>query len=282
MILADLQKNIVERLGKVNVDSPLAESKLILSHLLNCSFGSLMMRLDETVDSKFVDQVDLIIQERLTDRPIQYILGSTEFFGIDIEVGEGVLIPRPETEILVEKALQLYPNSQGDILELCTGSGAIVLALQAELTTVCDIYTVEIDDASFAFAKKNIDRYQGKFPERPINLRQGDLFAPVKGQQFSMIVTNPPYVTDAEFAEMEPVVTEYEPKLALTADDNGLAVIRKIAAEAPNYLTDDGILICEMGSSQGTVAKAIFEGTFSDVSIIQDYTNRDRFILAKK
>lgn len=282
MKIGELIKSITFRLQEAGIQSPDAEARLIVSSLLHFDFSELIIKSDEVVESDITEKVSGIVEERLTNRPIQYILGETEFFGVNLKVGEGVLIPRPETEVLVEKVLELY-SGNGDVLDLCTGSGAIPLALQAEMKSSCEIYGVDISDDALFYAKKNREQYATKFPERPVRILEGDLFEPVpKGKKFAVITTNPPYVTEDEYSVLPQNVKHFEPKLALTADNEGLAIIQRIAEFAPSYLLDDGFLICEIGWQQGEAAKMIFAKYFRTAEVVKDYTGRDRFILAYK
>ena len=281
MKIGELLKFVSSRLSEANIQSPEAEAKLIVSHVLKLGFTDLIIKANKSVSADDRHKVERIVEERLTHRPIQYILGETEFFGLNLKVGEGVLIPRPETEVLVEKVLNLYPG-KGDILDLCTGSGAIPLALQAELNTECDIYAVDISDEALFYANENQKQYADKFSNRPVHILKGDLFAPIgSDQKFAVITSNPPYVTEDEYAELPHNVKHHEPKLALTAENEGLAIIEQIAKEASNYLVDGGFVICEMGWQQGDDAKAIFAKYFRFAEVIKDYTGRDRFILAR-
>lgn len=280
MNVGELLKIVSSKFSEANIQSPEAEAKLTVSHVLKLGFTDLIIKANEFVSDDEIVEVERIVEERLTNRPIQYILGETEFFGLNLKVGEGVLIPRPETEVLVEKVLNLYPG-KGDILDLCTGSGAIPLALQAELKVECDIYAVDISDDALSYANENQKQFADQFPNRPVHILKGDLFSPInEDQKFVVITSNPPYVTEDEYAELPHNVKQHEPKLALTAENDGLAIIERIAKEAPNYLQDGGFVICEMGWQQGDPAKKIFEKYFRSAEVVKDYTGRDRFILA--
>lgn len=282
MKIGELLKFVITKLSEANTQSPEAEAKLIVSHVLKLGFTDLIIKANETVSVDDIEDILQIVEERLTNRPIQYILGETEFFGLNLKVGEGVLIPRPETEVLVEKVLNVYLG-KGDILDLCTGSGAIPLALQAELSSNCDIYAVDISDDALFYANENQKQFAEKFPNRPVHILKGDLFSPInEDQKFAVITSNPPYVTEDEYAELPHNVKHHEPKLALTAENEGLAIIERIAKEAPNHLLDGGFVICEMGWQQGEAAKKIFGKYFTSAEVIKDYTGRDRFILACK
>lgn len=283
MKISELLKSITFRLDAGSIQSPDMEARLIVSHVLCLEFSDLILMAGSLIDTDKLALVDKIVAERLTDRPIQYILGEADFFGLVLKVGEGVLIPRPETEVLVEKVLNLYPKSGGDILDLCTGSGAIPLALQSEIPTSCSIYGVDISDEALFYANRNCELQKGQFTDRPVHVLKGDLFEPIRtDQKFAVITSNPPYVTEEEYSELPANVKSFEPKLALTAENEGLAIIERIAKESPNYLLDGGFVICEMGWRQGEDALELFQPYFNSAEIMKDYTGRDRFILAFK
>jgi len=280
MNLRKQHAKLTQIFSDAKISSPEVESKLLLCHLLNIQFSNFALLQDHEINNQELEQITRCTQERLTGRPIQYIIGNTEFYGIELFVSEAVLIPRPETEVLVHTILNRIKPQSGNILDLCTGSGAIALALQAELTYPCKITAVDLSPAAIKQCRKNIDRYKADFPERPITLLEGDLFKPVSGEKFKIIVSNPPYVSEDEYDVLEKNVKEFEPKMALTAPDRGLEILKRIAKEAPHYLEADGTIMCEMGFWQGEEVRSTFEEVFQHVEIIKDYTGRDRFVLA--
>lgn len=265
---------------EAKISSPEVEAKLLLCHILDIPFPNFMLHQDREISDQELNRIDSDSKERLTGRPIQYIIGNTEFYGIELYVSEAVLIPRPETEVLVHTILNRIKPECGNILDLCTGSGAIALALQAELNYPCQITAVDLSPEAIKQCQQNIDRYKADFPNRPITLLEGDLFGPIQNQKFKIIVSNPPYVTEEEYDELEKNVKDFEPKMALTAPDRGLEIIKRIANEAPNYLEEGGVVMCEMGFWQGEEVKEYFAKLFLNVEIINDYTGRDRFVLA--
>ena len=264
---------------ETKITSPEMEAKLLLCHLLNIQFSNFVLYQSRLITDQELEQISLCTEERLTGRPIQYIIGNTEFYGIELQVSEAVLIPRPETEVLVHTILNRIKPQTGNILDLCTGSGAIALALQAELNHPCQITAVDLSPEAIKQCQQNIDRYKGDFPDRPITLLEGDLFSPVPDQKFKIIVSNPPYVTEEEYSQLEKNVKDFEPKMALTAPDQGLEILKRIAEQAPNYLESDGVIMCEMGFWQGEEVKKCFELHFNNVEIVKDYTGRNRFVL---
>mgnify|MGYP002642164115 CR=1 FL=1 len=218
-----------------------------------------------------------LLLRRVGGEPLQYVMGSAEFYGLELAVGPGVLAPRPETERLVDFALEMTPG-EGAMCDLCTGSGAIALALAHERGHPERVWATDISSIALEYARSNAARLG-----LPIHLVQGDLFTPLpEGQRFALITANPPYVTPAEYDDLPPEVRDYEPKLALWADDAGLAVLRRIATESAPWLAPGAWVLCEIGSEQGEAARGIFAAAgFVGIEIRQDYTQRDRVVVAR-
>ena len=222
-------------------------------------------------DSEFASR----IERRIKGEPLQYILGTVPFHDIQLYVGRGVLIPRPETEQLVELALSLsIPD--GPICDLCTGSGAIALAMASKLRHV-SITGVDISPEALAWAQRN----KNALKLDNISFLEGDLYEPLpENEKYALISANPPYVTSKEYDELERVVKDYEPKLALEAGDDGLSVIRRIVAGAKRHLLPGGTLIMEIGENQGDAVNDILVKERLDAEIKTDYSGRQRFALA--
>lgn len=222
-------------------------------------------------------QFEVLVSRRLAGEPLQYVLGSTEFYGLELRVAPGVLIPRPETERLVDFALEHYTS--GEICDLCTGSGAIVLALAHELGIPEQCFGTDISGTALEFARQNALR----LGLGDVHLLEGDLFRPIPaGHRFGLITANPPYVSAGDCTELPTEVRDWEPRTALHAEEQGLSVIRRIAEESPDYLLPDGWLLCEIGSEQGCQAVEIFaKNAYRQVHVRRDYSNRDRVLLAQ-
>ena len=214
--------------------------------------------------------------------PFQYAVGSTEFYCVELLVGPGVLIPRPETEMLVEKALRLLEAAPAGtpVLDLCTGSGAIPLAMAAERPDL-DYTAVDLSPEALVWARRNAARLK---PPR-LRLLQGDLFAPLKEEdrsRFALVTANPPYVSPAEYAVLDSEIKEHEPRMALEAAEGGLAVARRILDEARAFMASGASLLMEMGETQGEAlrARALADG-YAEVRVLRDLAGRDRFLLAR-
>lgn len=218
------------------------------------------------------------IRRRCDGEPFQYIVGTAAFYNIELSVGPGVLVPRPETELLVEQALEFLshavPGSR--VLDLCTGSGAIALAMAHERRDL-DFTGIDLSEKALEWALLNRQRLKIS------NCRflAGDLFAPLQTQrQFTMVTANPPYVSSAEYQNLESVVKEYEPRMALEAAENGLAMEYQIIAQAPQYLQPGGCLLLEIGNTQGgEVRDRLIAHGYQSVRILPDLSGQDRIAL---
>ncbi|MDY0177091.1 MAG: peptide chain release factor N(5)-glutamine methyltransferase [Lentisphaeria bacterium] len=219
-----------------------------------------------------------MLRRRKLGEPLQYILGNTDFHDINVQVGPGVLIPRPETELLVELALQLYPG-EGDILDLCTGSGAIALALAHKLPH-CQCMASDISPAALHWACINTRSLNLK----NVRLLESDLFEQLpSGSKFSLITANPPYVSNSEYQQLPKLIKEHEPALALQAGKLGLDLITRIINQAPSFMHPDAYLIMEIGSSQGEELRNILmQAKWRDPRIAPDLAGLDRFVIAKR
>ena len=218
-----------------------------------------------------------LLERRLAGEPLQYILGDLDFHCVNLLVGPGVLIPRPETEQLVDFALELYPGT-GAICDLCTGSGAIALALAASLSQVA-VTGVDLSPEALVWARRNGERLA--LPN--VQFVLGDLFAPLPAAaRFAMITANPPYVTEEDYEHLDAVVRDYEPRVALVASECGLAVIGRIADGARRRLVPGGWLLCEIGEEQGgEVGDILSTYDYIDVAIRRDYAGKDRVAVAR-
>jgi release factor glutamine methyltransferase len=217
-----------------------------------------------------------LLRRRLSGEPLQYVMGSAEFYGLELQVGAGVLIPRPETERLVDFALAAW-RTGGAVCDLCTGSGAIALALAREQPAIPAVYATDLSPTALNYARRNAARLG-----LSVTFVQGDLFAPLPPEpRFQLVTANPPYVSPEAYAELPAEVSAHEPRLALWAAEGGLAIVRRIAQESPPHLVPGGMVLCEIGCEQGLAAAAAFSAAgFGPVDVRQDYTQRDRVVVA--
>jgi HemK-related putative methylase/protein-(glutamine-N5) methyltransferase, release factor-specific len=214
-------------------------------------------------------RAEAFAKERATHKPLQYVLGNTEFYGKKLEVKEGVLIPRPETELLTEEVIKLAEGKT--VLDLCTGSGAIAIAVKLE--TSCTVTASDVSDVAIEVAKRNAELNGVE-----IEIIKSDLFNDITGK-FDIIVSNPPYIPTADVAGLMSEVKDYEPLLALDGGADGLDIIRRIAEDAKTRLNDGGILLLEIGIGQADAVTALLSG-YADVTVMNDYDNIPRIVKA--
>jgi release factor glutamine methyltransferase len=216
------------------------------------------------------------IKERKTGMPLQQVLGYTEFFGLKIEVNSDVLIPRFETELLVDEVVKYIRNKtecyRGRILDLCTGSGAIAIALKKQLGDYAGVTATDISQKALVTAARN-----AAYNKANIEFLQGDLFEPLKGRDFQVIVCNPPYIPTADIASLQTEVKDFEPLTALDGGVDGLDYYRRIAAEFNDYLAENGIMFFECGMGQSQEIVKMFNKYRT--KIVADYSGIDRIVI---
>lgn len=267
------------------IESPRAAAEILLAHALRTDRVHLYMHHDQPLDKPELALFKTLIQRRLQGEPVAYIVGSKGFWTLDLEVTPAVLIPRPETERLVEAALDwLAARSSGepaDVLDLGTGSGAIVLAI-ASAATGHRLYAADLSPEAVAVARRNA-RAAGA-AER-VRFFVGDwLCALRRGPVFDLIVSNPPYIASGEWPRLQSEIVRYEPRLALDGDKDGLRCFRAIVAAAHQHLKPNGALMLEIGCDQreavGRIAEA--SGAYTAGACLTDYGGRDRVVTLLK
>ena len=220
--------------------------------------------------------LDYYRKEREAGVPHVYICGKMVFFDLEISVTPVCLIPRLETELLVEAVLSRLPE-KGSLLDLCTGSGAIGLAIKSQKPDL-EVYLSDISSEAVELAKKNAEKNHLE-----VNISCGDFLAPFVKGQFDAIVCNPPYITQEEFKELDSLVKDHEPQIALTDGGDGLTFYRLLAKEAFFYLKSSGILCLEIGKDQGKDVSELFSNElWKDVVVKKDYSGHDRFVFLTK
>ncbi len=258
------------------------EVELLFTDILNCDRPSLYLDKDISLDKAQSCFVSDALKRRAKGEPIQYILGKAEFMGLKFIVAPDVLIPRPETEILVEKTIEITRSGRTavkSILDVGTGSGCIAISLAKNLPGV-EITAVDICEKAIKIAGENAVLNNVK-----INFLKSDLFDnyELKANGYEIIVSNPPYIPDTEINALQPEI-KYEPRLALEGGRDGLGFYRRIIKSAHLYLKENGLLIMEIGFNQKEDVKNIFKlsGYFEIIEEVKDYNNLDRVVIAKK
>ena len=257
------------------------EAELVLTHVLNCNRLSLYLNKDMNLDRDKSALLSLILKRRILGEPVQYILGETEFMGLKFKVDNRALIPRPETEILVEQALAQLKQMgivSPKLLDLGTGSGCIAISI-AKAFSRADVWASDISTVALQLAVEN-----ASLNNVVIKFIQGDLFdtREFDNEKFDLIISNPPYVSTEEFNSLAKEIS-FEPELALKAGIDGLDFYRRIISQAAAYLNDRGLLIFEVGANQAYFVKQMFEKEgFGQITLVKDYNNIERTIMAKK
>lgn len=260
------------------------ESELLFCEILDCDRMSLYQNRFLYLDKDKSSAISLVLKRRLCGEPIQYILGKTEFMGLELKVTPEVFIPRLETEILVETvidyAYRLSPMACR-ILELGTGSGCIAISL-AKYLSGFNITATDISQAALNIAKENakINNVMDKITFLKSNLFES---LAIYDMRYAICVCNPPYIPTQEIEELQPEI-RYEPRVALDGGKDGLDFYRWIIKEAPRFLKKGGFLIMEMGFGQGGAIKNIFQkpGVFEIIEVVKDYNNIERIIVSRK
>lgn len=272
---------------KNNVAEPRASAEVLLAHVLSQDRLFLYLNYDRPMEAPELSAYRACIKRRLAGEPSQYITGTQEFWSLPLRVSPEVLIPRPETEVLVETVLdfvrhELDPETTSPIMDLGTGSGAIAVALARELPEV-ELVAVDVSMPALKLARNNAHLNQ---VDRKIHFLCSDMFSSFSPdwQRFTVVVTNPPYVSHAEFAELPPEIRDYEPRHALDGGPEGLTAIRRIIKEAPAVLCQKGALVMEMGADQAETVSALVKASqhYESYRIIKDYSGIDRVLLAIK
>lgn len=287
------------------------ESEIILIHALKTD-RTVLYRDNPTLTEKNTKDIGEILRRRAKREPLQYIIGFVEFHGLKIKVGQGVLIPRPETELLAEEAIKAVQHSvsSGDsprrafsvqrkskdselqtsnselrILDLCTGSGCLALAIAKHFPDA-EVYGTDISKDAIRYANENASLNN----IRNVTFLKGSLFEPLKQIMFSdvqsfkfdVIVSNPPYIRSDDMPNLQPEINKWEPRNALDGGEDGLSYYRAILSEAPKYLMLNGVIFLEIGEGQAAeVSEIAMQNCFRNISVIKDYSGIERIITAR-
>ena len=273
-------------LSHMGVEGARLDAEVLLSKVVGGGREKLYLNYDMSLEASDINLFQHLLQRRARREPISYITGQREFWSLDFFVTPVVLVPRPETELLVEVALalmgQLDKHSRFKILDLGTGSGAIAVSFAKERSNA-EIWATDLSSEALDIARANVARHGLK---KAIHFLQGDLFEPVEGRQafFHMVISNPPYVRRRELQNLPPEVRDWEPQLALDGGLDGLDLHRRIIQEGHLYLADGGFIALEIGPDMGDEVSRLFAsvGCYSEGSVYQDYAGRDRVVVARK
>ncbi|NVM22488.1 MAG: peptide chain release factor N(5)-glutamine methyltransferase [Desulfobacterales bacterium] len=268
-----------------HIEEPRADAEILLAHTLSTQRINLYLDYDRPLEPKELEGFKGLIRRRLQREPVAYIVGKKGFRSLNLKVTPDVLIPRPETETLVEAALAIIPVGPSAepmrILDLGTGSGAVILALASERAGHI-FYAVDRSENALAVARDNARKYG---IEHSITFLQGHWFEAVhdRERRFHLIVSNPPYISHSDFDRLAPEILQYEPREALDGGPEGLDAIRLIIKKAGDYIIPGGWLVFEIGHDQrASVEKLIAaSGAYTDFRVLKDYSGLDRVVRAR-
>lgn len=279
-----------QRLRSLEILTPELDAQVILARSLGQDRSWLFAHHDEVIDDESLERFVDLIARRTGYEPVAYLVGCKEFYGLAFAVDQRVLIPRPETELLVDIVLDhidvrsdnLPLGHRLTIADIGTGSGAIAIAVAVNAPDV-DVYATDVSSDALEIARLNI---KGLDKRCQVSLLQGDLLEPLANkvdlQRVDIIVANLPYITLGDYEELQRDVRDYEPQLALTAGPEGLDTIEHLLKQAPNYIKPSGVILLEIGSDQGEAVVMLAQKLIPQASSIrlrQDYNGRDRIVM---
>lgn len=282
MKIRDIIKNSMDQISGIS-STPMLDSELMVAKALGRDRLYVIIHMDDELGEELADKIQAMVEERKSGRPLQYITGHQEFMGLDFYVSEGVLIPRPDTEVLVEKVMEFAKEFDSPrILDIGCGSGAISVSL-AKYVDSSRVWSVDISKKALEIGKRNA-RSNGV--EDRIEFWESDLFRKFEGEdiEFEIIVSNPPYIRRADIQELHVQVKDYEPKGALDGGVDGLDFYRKIVDQGRKYLVSGGYMAFEVGHDQAEDVAMIMENSssFENISVYKDLPGIDRVVIGKK
>ena len=278
--VVDLLRWTAEYLGGKGFHNARLNGELLLAGVLGMERLGLYLQFDRPLTAAELADFKARLQRRVKREPLQYIEGVAHFRHLVLRVDGRVLIPRPETEQLVQQVLDWAAARPGlHALDVGTGSGAIALSLASE-GSFARVVATDLEEGALQVARANHDALA---PAQAVEFRRGDGYAPVAHERFDGIVSNPPYIADSEREALDAEVRDWEPQAALFAGADGMTVIRRLVAEAPGMLRPHGLLALEVGAGQGGAVAALVRdtGAFHPPRVVADYAGRDRMVTAE-
>ena len=278
MKLNELRKTLREMLEPCSAEDCAFEADCIIADLLGCTNSALRLLSQTELGKSTVEKATEYANRRLLHEPLQYILGKWEFYGREFYVGDGVLIPRPETELLIDTVIAELNNKPNAVCyDLCSGSGCIGITVAKEMRD-SRVYMLEKSEKAYGFLEKNISLNGASNCKAVI----GDIFeASPFSEKADIILSNPPYICSDVIPTLQAEVRK-EPLMALDGGTDGLMFYQRIAAYWAEHLKPDGMIAVEIGEDQGESVKNIFKEKFNDVRVIKDFSGNDRVVVAKE
>ena len=284
MNIKEVLVNTEKYFKKNDIDNPRLDAEVLLAELLDMERIKLYVNFDYPLNDEEISQYRKMIKKRAKHIPVAYITGHKEFMSLDFFVNQNVLLPRPETEILVEYLIDYFQEKDMErvnIVEVGTGSGAIMVSLGHYLENA-KILGVEIEPGAIEVTRKNIDKYS---LGDSLKVTQGDLLKPLIKREISnvdLLVSNPPYISEDEMDNLPPEVKK-EPEKALYGGREGIDIYKDLIPQSKKVLKDKGMIALEIGYTQADAVKKILqENNFKNIEVRKDYADKDRFIIAYK
>lgn len=261
-----------EFLKKHHLKKPRLTAEILLAHFLNMKRIELYMHFDRPLQEEELALYRKALKRAALGEPIEYILGEVEFYHVKIKVTPDVLIPRQETEILLDLVCKRLEGNEKKVLDLCTGSGCLAAALKHAHPEL-EVFGVDLSEKALAVAKSN---------SADVHWLCGDLTMPVQGEKFDVVICNPPYVTEQEYPRLEKSVRDYEPKIALVSGQTGMEFYQRLAEELLLVLNPGAKVFFEIGAGQGEGIQKIFSmGPWKDLELQRDWAGHTRFFFLK-
>ena len=278
MTVSEVRRELTDRFRSSGVESPEVNAEWLLASLLNCSRTELALRLDETIPDSQLEHLNTQAARRAKREPLQHILGTACFCGLEFQVTPAVLVPRPETEELIELAFEAAKTMPCPVIyDFGTGSGCIAVTLAKRLAKA-KVIASDISDEALRLAKANAEQHE---VIKRVEFRRADSSALAAGEQVQLIVSNPPYIPTSEISALEPEVRDYDPRLALDGGRDGLEFYRMLARLGQVALTPGGSLIAEFGDGQEDEIESIFrKSTWPSVRFAEDFCGKPRIVIA--
>lgn len=264
------------RLGEAGIEEAELDARLLLEFVCGTDRNTLLAHGEREISTEEYGRYRELVGERAAHVPLQHLTGEQDFMGLTFQVNEDVLVPRQDTEVLVEEVMRHLHDGMR-ILDLCTGSGCILLSL-LHYSNDCEGVGVDLSERALAVARDNQERLRVERPEMKARFLEGDLFAGLE-ERFDIIVSNPPYIKTDVIDTLMPEVREHEPVMALDGGADGLAFYRRIAGDAGAYLDGGGMLFFEIGCEQAEDVRSIMEAAgFREVEVVKDFAGLDRVV----
>lgn len=276
MTIKDALTEAINILKKSNIENPIQQAKIVLASVLQKNKEYILINENEVLQNEVYNEFIAKIEKLQEGIPLQYITNVQEFMGMDFYVDENVLIPQPDTEILVEEVLNLIGKQESlSVLDMCTGSGAIAVSI-AKNTNNCKVYAVDISNTALEVAKKNAIRNE---VDEKIEFINSNMFEKLDiNKKFDIIVSNPPYI-ETDIIKQLDIQVQNEPKIALDGGFDGLDFYRNILANSKKYLKENGTIAMEIGYNQGKSVTDLFKTQYENVYCKKDLSGNDRVIV---